>query len=139
MKGLDFSVAGPLADESDHSSDDDSDGDEAVEVDDDESDEGEMPIDTPKKPAKPAPEPPKVIDAPLAAKKEEVKKAVASLATSANAVGPSPQAGTGSLVKGKNGVLVSWKRDHVCVNSGTDRTSTSVRVDLPASPPMVPP
>ena len=109
MKGLDFSVAAPLADESDHSSDDDSEEEGADEAD-SESDEGEMPIDTPKKPAKPAPEPPKVIDAPLAAKKEELKKAAASLATSANAVGPSPQAGTGSLVKGKNGALVSPNR-----------------------------
>lgn len=104
MKGLDFSTTSPFADEDDddEASEGSSGGGEEL---DDESEEGEMPIDTPKKLKEVKEKVPEVI-----ASKKEDKKVVlppASLATSANAIGPSPAAGSGSLVKGKNGILVS--------------------------------
>jgi len=109
MKGLDFSK--PFEDEEDEDeegSEGSSEGEDQDE-DDDESDEGEMPIDTPQK-VKKVVEPPVVAPVP---KKEEKKVTVVAppappALSGANAIGAAPSAASGSLVKGKNGILVSF-------------------------------
>lgn len=111
MKGLDFSklAASTLDDpalDNAHSSDEEEGEDDAEEEDGDESDEGEMPIDTPAKPKK-VPEVPAVKEP--VREKIDVKAAVAKVqqGTGINAAPLGMPQGTGSLIKGKNGELVS--------------------------------
>jgi hypothetical protein len=121
MKGLDFSQLAATATEDDaaldnaaSSDNDQDDDDEEEDEDEEESDEGEMPMDTPKaKPKKeeakkedPKPEPSR--------EKVDVKAAVAKVqGTGINAAPLGMPMGMGSLLKGKNGELVSRLRFNI--------------------------